>query len=108
MRFCVMLKTTSWSGTHQGCRLYRALMTTPISRLLDAQTGLADLAAFKHQARDRLNEGFYIFGAFKVGLRPARHAQSLNLEVKGFIDNDRAKDWFIGRAFDLSSFQSFT
>ncbi|MHA6164395.1 FkbM family methyltransferase [Pseudomonas sichuanensis] len=63
-----------------------------IKRLLDAQTGLADLAAFKHQARDRLNEGFYIFGAFKVGLRLARHAQSLNLEVKGFIDNDRAKD----------------
>lgn len=63
-----------------------------IRRLLDAQAGLADLAAFKRQARDWLNEGFYIFGAFKVGLRLARHAQLLNLEVKGFIDNDRAKD----------------
>ncbi|MCE1115815.1 MULTISPECIES: FkbM family methyltransferase [Pseudomonas] len=63
-----------------------------IKRLLDSQAGLADLAAFKRQARDWLNEGFYIFGAFKVGLRLARHAQLLSLEVKGFIDNDRAKD----------------
>ena len=63
-----------------------------IKRLLDSQTGLADLAEFKRQARDCLNEGFYIFGAFKVGLRVARHAQLRGVEVKGFLDNDRAKD----------------
>lgn len=63
-----------------------------IKRLLDAKTGLADLAALKRQAHDWLNEGFYIFGAFKVGLRVARHAQSLGVEVKGFLDNDRTKE----------------
>lgn len=63
-----------------------------IRRLLDPQAGLADLAALKRQVRDWLNEGFYIFGAFKVGLRVARHAQSQGVEVKGFLDNDRAKD----------------
>ncbi|MNO25765.1 hypothetical protein D3C76_156080 [compost metagenome] len=62
-----------------------------IKRLLDPCAGLADLAALKRQAHGWLSEGFYIFGAFKVGLRVARHAQSLGVEVKGFLDNDRTK-----------------
>lgn len=63
-----------------------------IRRLLDSNTGLADLAALKKQALGWLSEGFYIFGAFKVGLRLALHAQTLGVEVKGFLDNDRAKE----------------
>jgi FkbM family methyltransferase len=63
-----------------------------IKFLLDSNAGLADLADCKRRTCEWLNEGFYIFGAFKVGLRLARHAQALDLEVKGFLDNDRAKE----------------
>ncbi|MCP3788733.1 FkbM family methyltransferase [Pseudomonas sp. N2-11] len=62
-----------------------------VARLLEPDAELKQLSRQRHRVRDWLNEGFYIFGAFKVGLRVARQARTLGLEVKGFLDNDRAK-----------------
>ena len=62
-----------------------------VRALLDAGAGLTELSNRRRQTSEWLAEGFYIFGAFKVGLRLARHAQALGLEVKGFLDNDPAK-----------------
>lgn len=59
--------------------------------LLDSDVGLAALADQRRRTCELLAEGFHIFGAFKVGLRLARHARALGLEVKGFLDNDPAK-----------------
>ena len=62
-----------------------------MSALLDGDAGLAALVDQRRHICEWLAEGFYIFGAFKVGLRLARHAQALRLEVKGFLDNDPDK-----------------
>lgn len=62
-----------------------------ISALLDTGAVLAELAYRRQRISEWLGEGFHIFGAFKVGLRLARYAQVLGLEVKGFLDNDPAK-----------------
>ncbi|WP_177331159.1 FkbM family methyltransferase [Pseudomonas sp. NBRC 111119] len=62
-----------------------------IERMLETAAGLAQLAAHKHKVRGWLAEGFYIFGAFKIGLRVVRHARALGLQVRGFLDNDRAR-----------------
>jgi len=62
-----------------------------ISALLDTGAVFAELAGRRQQISEWLGEGFHIFGAFKVGLRLARHARALGLEVKGFLDNDPAK-----------------
>ena len=62
-----------------------------ISALLDTDAALAELADRRQRISEWLGEGFHIFGAFKVGLRLARYAQVLGLEVKGFLDNDPGK-----------------
>lgn len=62
-----------------------------MNSLLDSNTGLVALADHRRRICEWLAEGFHIFGAFKVGLRLARHAKALGLEVKGFLDNDPAK-----------------
>lgn len=45
----------------------------------------------KLQVRQWLNEGIHVFGAYKVGLKLARLARASGVEIKGFLDNDRAK-----------------
>lgn len=45
----------------------------------------------KVQVRQWLNEGVHVFGAYKVGLKLVRLARASGVVVKGFLDNDRAK-----------------
>ncbi|WP_460044948.1 FkbM family methyltransferase [Pseudomonas sp. S2_H01] len=54
-----------------------------------------DLRAFLNQRKAQmqrwLQEGIYIFGAYKVGTYVAREARQVGVTIKGFIDNDAAK-----------------
>lgn len=55
----------------------------------------ADCLAYARQrrsvVRQWLAEGIYLFGAYKIGLKLARNAREAGIEVKGFLDNDPAK-----------------
>ncbi|MGH1448998.1 MAG: FkbM family methyltransferase [Pseudomonadaceae bacterium] len=62
-----------------------------VRSLLDSDAVRHDLADCRRRVCEWLSEGFHIFGAFKVGMRLARHSQAMGVEVKGFLDNDRAK-----------------
>lgn len=46
----------------------------------------------KVQTLEWLNQGIYVFGAYKVGTRIARQAKAAGINVIGFLDNDSSKE----------------
>jgi FkbM family methyltransferase len=62
-----------------------------IRSLLNPAEVLARAKQRKAQVREWLSEGIHMFGAYKVGLKLARQALASGVAVKGFLDNDRAK-----------------
>lgn len=54
-----------------------------------------DCLVYARQRRDVvrqwLAEGVYLFGAYKIGLKLARNALEYGIDIKGFLDNDPAK-----------------
>jgi len=56
----------------------------------------------KAQVREWLSQGVYIFGAYKIGVKIARHALLSGCSLKGFIDNDQAKDGHFVEGISIS------
>ena len=61
-----------------------------VRALLNAEC-LAYARQRKAQVLDWLTQGIHIFGAYKIGGKIARQAQTSGIPLKGFIDNDREK-----------------
>ena len=62
-----------------------------VANLLRAEKQLQWLAERKAELAEKLSDGVYVFGAYKVGGYIAVQAAKVGIKVVGFLDNDLAK-----------------
>jgi FkbM family methyltransferase len=62
-----------------------------VASLIDNEQRSAFLSLRKTELNELISDGIYIFGAYKVGGYIAVQAAKAKIQVKGFLDNDKAK-----------------